>query len=47
MRSAFRWVLGNPTGSRFAALMRELTYRNNGTFVGLPSFEGNGDFTRR
>lgn len=24
---------------RFAALMRELTYRNNGTFVALPSFE--------
>jgi hypothetical protein len=23
---------------RFAALMRELTYRNNGTFVGLPDF---------
>ena len=25
-----------PTAYRFAALMRELTYRNNGTFVGLP-----------
>ncbi len=24
---------------RFAALMRELTYRNNGTFVGLPEFQ--------
>jgi hypothetical protein len=24
---------------RFAALMRELTYRNNGTFVGLSEFE--------
>ena len=26
-------------GDRFASLMRELTYRNNGTFVALPSFE--------
>ncbi len=26
------------TGIRFATLMRELTYRNNGTFVGLPEF---------
>ncbi len=34
----FPVVLGNPTGNRFAALMRELTYRNNGTFVALPSF---------
>ena len=34
----FPVVLGNPTGARFAALMRELTYRNNGTFVGLPSY---------
>ena len=34
----FPVVLGNPTGDRFAALMRELTYRNNGTFVGLPTF---------
>jgi len=24
---------------RVAALMRELTYRNNGTFVGLPEFQ--------
>ena len=35
----FPVVLGNPTGSRFAALMRELAYRNNGTFVGLPTFD--------
>ena len=34
----FPVVMGSPTGTRFAALMRELTYRNNGTFVGLPSF---------
>ncbi len=27
------------TGIRFATLMRELTYRNGGTFVGLNSFE--------
>ena len=26
------------TGVRFAALMRELTYRNGGTFVGLNDF---------
>ncbi|MEE4108168.1 MAG: VWA domain-containing protein, partial [Halieaceae bacterium] len=26
------------TGIRFAALMRELTYRNDGTFVGLNDF---------
>lgn len=26
----------HPTAYRFAALMRELTYRNNGTFIGLP-----------
>ena len=31
---------GSGAGARrFAALMRELTYRNNGTFVALPSFE--------
>ena len=35
----FPVVLGTRTGDRFAALMRELTYRNNGTFVGLPRFE--------
>jgi regulator of replication initiation timing len=31
----------NPPDSlfRFAALMREITYRNNGTFVGLPEFQ--------
>ena len=27
------------SGHRFAALMRELTFRNNGTFVGLSTFE--------
>jgi hypothetical protein len=27
------------TASRFAALMRELSYRNNGTFVGLPGLK--------
>ena len=26
------------TGIRFAALMRELTYRNGGTFVGLNDY---------
>jgi len=31
--------VGSASGNRFAALMRELTYRNNGTFVGLPSLE--------
>ena len=34
----FPVVLGTRTGDRFAALMRELTYRNNGTFVALPRF---------
>lgn len=34
----FPVVLDTRTGARFAALMRELTYRNNGTFVALPSF---------
>ena len=34
----FPVVLGSASGVRFAALMRELTYRNNGTFVGLPTF---------
>ena len=38
----FPVVLGNPSGVRFAALMRELTYRNHGTFVGLPSFDSTG-----
>ena len=31
--------VGDASGNRFAALMRELTYRNNGTFVGLAGFE--------
>ena len=31
--------VGDASGNRFAALMRELTYRNNGTFVGLDHFE--------
>ena len=31
--------VGSPSGNRFAALMRELTYRNNGTFVALPRLE--------
>ena len=31
----FPVVVGTPSGNRFAALMRELTYRNGGTFVGL------------
>ena len=31
--------VGSASGNRFAALMRELTYRNNGTFVGLAGFE--------
>ncbi len=35
----FPVVQGTDTGERFAALMRELTYRNNGTFVALPSFQ--------
>ena len=35
----FPVVLGTRTGDRFAALMRELTYRNNGTFVALPRFD--------
>ncbi len=35
----FPVVLGTRTGDRFAALMRELTYRNDGTFVALPSYE--------
>ena len=34
----FPVVLGTRTGDRFAALMRELTFRNNGTFVALPRF---------
>ena len=36
----FPVVLGAArSGANFAALMRELTFRNNGTFVGLPNFE--------
>ena len=35
----FPVVQGTRTGDRFAALMRELTYRNNGTFVALPSYQ--------
>ncbi len=35
----FPVVVGSPSGNRFAALMRELTYRNNGTFVALPRLE--------
>ena len=35
----FPVVIGTAGGTRFASLMRELTYRNNGTFVALPSFE--------
>ena len=35
----FPVVVGSPSGDRFAALMRELTYRNNGTFVALPRLE--------
>ena len=31
--------VGDASGNRFAALMRELTYRNNGTFVALASSE--------
>ena len=31
--------VGDASGNRFAALMRELTYRNNGTFVGLARYE--------
>ena len=31
--------VGDASGNRFAALMRELTFRNNGTFVGLSTFE--------
>ena len=31
--------VGSPSGNRFAALMRELTYRNNGTFVALADFD--------
>ena len=34
----FPVVQGTSSGERFAALMRELTYRNNGTFVALPTF---------
>ena len=35
----FPVVQGTASGERFAALMRELTYRNNGTFVALPNFQ--------
>ena len=31
--------VGDSSGNRFAALMRELTYRNNGTFVALARYE--------
>ena len=31
--------VGFASGNRFAALMRELTFRNNGTFVGLSTLE--------
>ena len=31
--------VGSASGNRFAALMRELTYRNNGTFVALAGFD--------
>ena len=31
--------VGAASGNRFAALMRELTFRNDGTFVGLSTFE--------
>ncbi len=31
--------VGDESGNRFAALMRELTFRNNGTFVGLYSLQ--------
>ncbi len=34
----FPVVIDAGSGERYAALMRELTYRNNGTFVALPSF---------
>ncbi|MDH3644566.1 MAG: VWA domain-containing protein, partial [Gammaproteobacteria bacterium] len=38
---AFPVYLARPSGRvyRFAALMRELAYRNDGTFVGLSEFE--------
>ena len=35
----FPVVVGTPSGDRFAALMRELTYRNDGTFVGLSALD--------
>ena len=35
----FPVVVGNASGDRFAALMRELTFRNNGTFVGLSTLQ--------
>ena len=31
--------VGDSSGNRFAALMRELTYRNNGTFVALSHYD--------
>ncbi|MYA18163.1 MAG: VWA domain-containing protein [Gammaproteobacteria bacterium] len=31
--------MGGASGARFAALMRELTIRNDGTFVGLPTLQ--------
>lgn len=36
----FPVVVGTPSGDRFAALMRELTFRNGGTFVGLSTLDG-------
>ena len=35
----FPIVVGTQSGNRFAALMRELTYRNGGTFVGLSTVD--------
>ena len=40
MPSASPLCLGQArSAEHFAHLMRELTYRNNGTFVALPSFK--------
>ena len=35
----FQLSAQNASGFRYAALMRELAFRNNGTFVGLPSLQ--------
>ena len=35
----FPVMVGDQSGNRFAALMRELATRNDGTFVGLPTFQ--------